>query len=338
MVGIRIADEDKANNSKQSAPIIPSLKYANTSFIQFAVVRVSFRSDSNGAWKDGNGFFVHIPGCDADVILTAGHNLCHSPRAFYTDILVTFAESTASGTAKETTVSVTGKSVFVCQEYADNPTLNVGDPGAEHDYGAIILARVQGSSAPRRPAFGWSAILGEARRIVGDMSITGYQSGVGGGAASTSTGPCATAQVRENQFEYRAAAEAGISGAPVWMGYEGIVTAVAVHNYGAPRGRVYNRGSRINHKLLRDVFRWTKVGKAGKRLGAHSLVAPQHPLGLFFPYSEPDGIFRAVVAEDEYDPSAMELDLWPVYAPPLLAPSTEETGQFPLYAFQSKGR
>jgi V8-like Glu-specific endopeptidase len=166
-----------------------------------------------------------MPGARHDVILTAGHNLIHETKQPYGDIQVTFMD-TASRQIVERAVPVDSVHVHICSTYKENPTLSVTASEAPNDYGAIILEREAGR--PAHPSFGWSAILGDEKVIEGEVGVTGYQAGVGGAIASTSTGFCAEYIVTPNQLEYEAQTEEGISGAPVWIGYKGLMVALAV--------------------------------------------------------------------------------------------------------------
>jgi V8-like Glu-specific endopeptidase len=179
-------------------------------------------STTKGSPKSGNGFFIHIPGTENDVVLTAGHNLIDETKKLYGQVSVSFFDP-ASRQFVDREVPPTA--IHICPTYKNNPTTDVKKPESRNDYGAILLAREAGH--PPHPAFGFSAMLGDEEKIQGDVSVTGYQAGTSGPPV-TSSGECINPIVTRNQLEYKVKTEAGISGSPVWIGYNGLVTSVAV--------------------------------------------------------------------------------------------------------------
>ncbi|EFW98790.1 cytochrome c oxidase assembly protein [Grosmannia clavigera kw1407] len=205
-----------------------------------------------GAEKHGNGFLVNIPNQKYDIVLTAAHNLVEKANTYTTDLRIVFAEEEKS---------IDSSMIRVCQTYLDSPSENF----AIYDYGVILLHR--NVLNPRR-GFGFGLMLGVASPPEGRLLyVSGYlpkDSGKGG-EPRRSEGNCV--QAGSSQLVYRADTEAGMSGGPVWLGFRGTETVVAIHNYGGgdeknPR----NKGTRINLEVWRTVSTWAEAMWTNKSL------------------------------------------------------------------------
>lgn len=141
--------------------------------------------------SSGNGFFVHFPGAQDDIILIAGHDLIDSAKRRYNVMTVHIAEPHSGRVVRR---SVPPDAIRTCEQYADNPS----EASAQHDYGVILLAREPGK-APRY-AFGFCLHLGHEERLDCDVGVTGFQQGKDG-PAGTSTGACVNPILSENQLE-----------------------------------------------------------------------------------------------------------------------------------------
>ncbi|KFA52152.1 hypothetical protein S40293_00518 [Stachybotrys chartarum IBT 40293] len=332
MVRNLIAEEDIATeykNPQRSEPLL-GLAFSRSALANAAAVKLSFRESSASSSKSGNGFFINIPGARKSVVLTAGHNLINvDTKQLHVNVSVTLLDPTAGSFVQR---EIPPSDIHICKSFKDNPTGSVSHPEARNDYGVILLDR--GNDRPPQPAFGFSTILGDEQEIRGDVSITGTKADASGPPV-TSSGACVNPIVTKNQLEYRVRTEAGMSGSVGWIGYNGLPTAVAVHNHGSEQGaNRYSRGSRINHKLLSDVFQWAEVGVKQRHLRWHSPDEPQPARNLFLAYSPDDECLRAVVEAVEDDPARMLFDVWPVYAPPVV----DGVDRAPLYALRCMGR
>jgi hypothetical protein len=126
--------------------------------------------------------------------------------------------------------------IDVCQRYLDKPD----ELNAIYDYGIIRLAR---GSKPKR-GFGFSLKLGLAPPLDENATFSDEQEAdvlqnrwlyVSGYRPddSPATGPPQKASGKclktgKSQLQYEAEAIPGISGGPVWLGYRGVETVVAI--------------------------------------------------------------------------------------------------------------
>ncbi|KAH8887284.1 hypothetical protein GQ53DRAFT_827448 [Thozetella sp. PMI_491] len=210
------------------------------------VVKLEFKK--LGEARQGNGFYVNIPNKAFDVILTAGHNLVDAPKQYCTDIRIV----TATGKTP-----VSPDMIHVCQRYSDDPS----ELNAIYDYGVILLRR----SSPTQQGFGFgcSLMLGLAQDedMLQDrlLYVSGYRPWEFPPAQPRkSEGNCVSSG--EDQLQYKAKTEEGMSGGPVWLGFRGVETVVAIHNYGADDDSQGNKGSRLNLDVWRTVCKWVNTG------------------------------------------------------------------------------
>ncbi|KAI1371258.1 hypothetical protein F4677DRAFT_457232 [Hypoxylon crocopeplum] len=248
------------------------------------VVKLTFEKLGNE--KHGNGFYVNVPNATFDVILTAGHNLVDKEKHYCSNIRI------VNDPHEKKDITVTLDMIRVCQRYFDEPE----ELNAIYDYGAILLKR---DRQKRIRGFGFNLILGLAPLPGGVLGYTEYEQKdllrdrkvyVSGytpedspsdGPPRKSEGGCIGASL--HQLRYRADTKQGMSGGPVWIGYRGVETVVAIHNYGAETQSQGNRGSRLSLKVWRTIFEWLDVGWYNKSL--HYRGSPTCSMHLHLPYN-----------------------------------------------------
>ncbi|KAI1103040.1 hypothetical protein F4804DRAFT_342806 [Jackrogersella minutella] len=243
------------------------------------VVKLSF--EKLGGEKHGNGFYVNVPNTAFDVIFTAGHNLVDAPRNYCSNIRI------INDPFKKNDISVTPDMIRVCEKYFEDPD----ELNDVHDYGVILLKR---GTKERHRGFGFNLILGLAplrdnsTTTAGDMErdilqdsvvyVSGYMPGDSPSdkPPRRSEGRCVRTFAR--QLQYKADAMQGMSGGPVWLGFRGVETVVAIHNYGPKKEGQGNRGSRLNLNFWHTIFGWLDVGWPGKSL--HYRGSPTYSMHL----------------------------------------------------------
>ncbi|KAG8532881.1 uncharacterized protein KY384_002759 [Bacidia gigantensis] len=280
------------------------------------VVKLEFNKLGEG--KHGNGFYINIPNSKHDVILTAGHNLVDAPNHFCTQIriITPLAE-----------IPVSNNNLRVCERYKVEPNEN----NAIYDYGVILLDRDR--KAPRR-GFGFNLMLGLAAsregRKEGDvlqnraLSVSGYkpqdspQNSKPTNLPRRAEGSCVKAN--SYQLMYSAKTEEGMSGGPVWLGFRGVETVVAVHNYGAEDSGEGNRGSRLNLDLLTTIFGFDDLKLGWTNVSLQYLGSPAYSmhLHLYSPSSTAPGKIAPEGRVRVGKPGRLEtwFDVLPVSAPP----------------------
>lgn len=87
-------------------------------------------------------------------------------------------------------------------------------------------------------------------------------------------------------------------------------------NYGS-------RGTRVNQKVLEEIFQWVGVFQRAKTLQVRAVKIP-YPLSLT--WSQEDQVLRVVVQQST-DPALMQFDVLPVYGPPVI-PGNPITAEF----------
>ncbi|KAK4112068.1 hypothetical protein N656DRAFT_845391 [Canariomyces notabilis] len=227
-------------------------------------------SDEPHAGDDATetGFYINLPGTTHDVILTAGHNLIDKDGHRSTNLVVLSSDGNDN-------IAITEDSVKISERYIKRPV----DSNAVHDYGAILIPRQ--NSQPPRPGFGFSLMLGidskdratkdpKDEYLSGAIFVSGYRGSTPPGKPDLSSGTCT---IRPEQLEYTVKTQVGLSGSPVWTAYNGVETVVAIHNHGQnSSGR--SRGTRLNLRVMRDIFRWASIDCFSQKLriqqqGAH---------------------------------------------------------------------
>ncbi|THU77782.1 hypothetical protein K435DRAFT_769997 [Dendrothele bispora CBS 962.96] len=223
---------------------------------------VQLHFKSMGDNSTGSGFFLNIPDLkDYELILTAAHNLI-DPSGKKVECL-------EIDDRYQNKLEFGDKDCWWCPEY---PT----SQKPEHDYAAI---RVKRSESVR--GFGFSMRLGEGDHLSETVGVTGYRN-IEPRQPSTSMGSVVVCFGSAHELvEYRATTEQGISGSAVWMGFNGVPTAIAIHNRRPQSKKGGSRGSRLTPKVLREVFQWLGVGKYEVKLQAQAFA------GMFLPANMP---------------------------------------------------
>ncbi|KAI1076035.1 hypothetical protein F5B20DRAFT_557248 [Whalleya microplaca] len=280
------------------------------------VVKLSF--EKLGCEKYGNGFYVNVPNATFDVIFTAGHNLVDKPQHYCSNIRIINATNE---------ITVTPNMVRVCQRYFDDPD----ELNSIYDYGVILLKR---SRQERVRGFGFNLMLGLAP-LLGEVPISsgeaekdmlqdrlvyvcGYtpEDSPSDGSPRRSEGQCI--RTYQHQLQYKADTKPGMSGGPVWIGFRGVETVVAIHNYGAGTESQGNRGSRLNLNVWRTVFEWLGLGWYGKSL--HYRGSRNYSMHLHVPQTSTPGSITNEGRVRVGKPGLVEtlFDVLPVAAKPKL--------------------
>ncbi|KAL6696317.1 hypothetical protein J3F84DRAFT_348532 [Trichoderma pleuroticola] len=320
------ADRDASRDDEISPEEEERLKLSKTQDRQKWIVRLQFKQ--NGEDKEGNGFYVNIPHPTHHVIFTAGHNLVGVKKE---DLKIYQASKNTNPKPAEFYVSAVYQ-----KKYADergNPKKATQEQ-EEADFGIVLVEK--NLKYPYR-GFGFALKLGFDVLDQAHFDFIGYKDAddeTGGDDdndddndenqtqdqskdkkpkwdAFTSEGKCTACLA--NQLEYEMETEKGFSGAPVIMPHKDRDTAVAIHNYG-PSNRRKSRGTRINEKLLNEVYGWLQIGFYDKALQASmtSLGPLQERLYLVF---TPDS--NHAVVRLGYDQEIVtKFDILPAYAPP----------------------
>ncbi|KAF3059215.1 cytochrome c oxidase assembly protein [Daldinia childiae] len=198
------------------------------------VVKLTF--EKLGSEKHGNGFYVNVPNAAYDVILTAGHNLVDKPEHYCSNIKI------VQDPSEEKDIDVKPEMIRVCRKYFEDP-----DELKEiYDYGAILLRR---PSPKRHRGFGFHLMLGlppqlgkgaaytedEDKDILrGEkVNVCGYtpedsppDKSNPNNSPRKSEGRCIGTNL--HQLRYDADTKPGMSGGPVWVGFRGVETIVAI--------------------------------------------------------------------------------------------------------------
>lgn len=257
------------------------------------------------------------------MILTAGHNLINPKQQFSQKL-------TILGRVPGENIDV-GNSYEIPDDYKRDPQPS----NAVNDYGVILLPRT--GNKPR-PGFGFSLKLAFINDLEGDVRVTGYRDVTPACRPITSSG---SSTCTLDQILYRASTEQGMSGSPVWVSYSGFETVVAIQyaqtslgmnianslilcnsNHAPESIGKGNRGTRLNLKVLLDVFRWANVGWKSKAVKVWDPSAP--PQGLYLRFSDYYEEARVRVAADNLETA---FDIVPAYTQPTTAK------KLPCYVF-----
>lgn len=94
------------------------------------------------------------------------------------------------------------------------------------------------------------------------------------------------------------------------------LTLACFSNYGPriKRPKYGSRGTRVNLKVLEEIFQWVGVSKKAKTLQVRGVKIP-YPLSLT--WSQEDQALRVVVQQST-NPALMKFDVLPVYGPPVV--------------------
>ncbi|KKP00158.1 hypothetical protein THAR02_07742 [Trichoderma harzianum] len=312
-------DIDASRDDDISPKEVERLKLSKTQDRQRWIVRLLFKQ--NGEDREGNGFYVNIPHPTHHIILTAGHNLVGVKKE---DLKIYQSSKNTSPDPAEFYVSTVYQKKYTDERGKPKKATQEQE---EADFGVILVK--QNFKYPYL-GFGFALKLGFDVLDQARFDLTGYKDADDNDDnndenqgpdqsnkekpkwdAVTSEGKCTVCL--PNQLEYEMETEKGFSGAPVIMPHKAHDTAVAIHNYGPSSGR-RSRGTRINEKLLDEVYGWLQIGFYDKALQASmtSLDPLQERLYLVF---TPDSN-RAVVRLGYDQEVVTKFDILPAYAPP----------------------
>ena len=119
---------------------------------------------------------------------------------------------------------INDEDIRISKKYEENPT----SASAVDDYGIIMIPKPPRTSRPR-PGLGFALKLADEDRFDKSLSVTAYRSGAPQGSRpTTSSGKCVNPIINRNQLEYLVETGAGVSGCPVWLGYNRYPTVVAI--------------------------------------------------------------------------------------------------------------
>ncbi|KAI0449236.1 hypothetical protein F5B21DRAFT_61451 [Xylaria acuta] len=281
------------------------------------IVKLRFKQgDTNYLY--GTGFYVNIPDAENHVILTAGHNLIDANRNLSQNLVI-LRPSKSKLPTDEIDPASNDLKFFISSSYKETPS----NTNAENDYGVVLVPKTNNSS---RRGFGFALKLGHDDLYKEKLSISGYRVETKPGQPVTSTGRCIGC--REHQLEYKVKTERGLSGSAVFTAYKGHDTAIAIHNHGPERRGRGSRGTRLNEKVLEEIFDWINVGYRNKSLKVFpspkvSPGVPDDGLYLRFRPDEEHGWVR--LGHKELETS---FDIFPAYAPTPNVPNNH------LYVFR----
>ncbi|KAI0121865.1 hypothetical protein F4814DRAFT_406812 [Daldinia grandis] len=231
------------------------------------VVKLVF--EKLGDEKHGSGFYVNVPNASYDIILTAGHNLVDKPQHYCSNIKI------IQDPCENKDIDIKPEMIRVCRKYFEDPD----ELNEIYDYGAILLER---PPSKRHRGFGFHLMLGlppnlekgaaytedKDKDILWDhmVHVCGYipEESPPGKSPRRSEGKYVGAN--SHNLRYDADTRPGMSGGPVWVGFRGVETIVAIHTYGEAKEDKGNRGARMNLNIWRETFEWLNVGWHGKSL------------------------------------------------------------------------
>ncbi|KAK6499519.1 hypothetical protein TWF506_004149 [Arthrobotrys conoides] len=252
----------------------------------------------------GTGFYLNIPDTKFNVVVTAGHNLINEEKVLSENIEIQEPNGKS--------IKVETSDVFISESYQKNPNAK----NAQNDYGAILTKREGVDSAK---GFGFSLKFRHEELMGLPLGVTGYRIGSDPGEPDTSSGFCTRAW--PDQVEYEVTTEKGFSGSPVYLPCKGHDVAIAIH-HGQKKKAI---GTRLNEKVLCDIFRFSRVGYENKSLQVVHNDA--HSLGMYLRFSGHGEFGRVRLGRDGLDTM---FDIFPGYSP------ASGESKDPLYVFRFK--
>ncbi|KAL7909352.1 hypothetical protein GGI35DRAFT_379318 [Trichoderma velutinum] len=314
------ADRDASWDDVISPEEEERLKLSKTQDRQKWIVRLQFKQ--NGEDREGNGFYVNIPHPTHHVILTAGHNLVGVKKE---NLKIYQALKNTSPDPAKFYVSAVYQKKYAEEQGNHKKATQEQE---EADFGAILVEK---NLKYPYLGFGFALKLGYDVLDNAHFDFIGYKEADDSAyddndenqtpdqsqkekpkwEALTSEGKCISCL--PNQLEYKMETEKGFSGAPVIMPHKDRDTAVAIHNYGPSNGRK-SRGTRINERLLDEIYGWLQIGFYDKALQASMTNIGPLPERLYLVFT-PDS--NSAVVRLGYDQEIVtKFDILPAYAPP----------------------
>ncbi|KAK6504691.1 hypothetical protein TWF481_006630 [Arthrobotrys musiformis] len=298
---------DAGWNKRPDPGVAGGLKFAKVGRRNEWIVKLQFQQ--GGKTSTGTGFYLNVPDMKSNIILTAGHNLIDEKGNESKNLEI--LRPKGSSTKEE----IIGK-FYIPKSYRENPTAK----NAINDYGAIITKRGEGVDTAK--GFGFSLKTGGENLKGRPLEVSGYRGESDPGEPHTSSGHCLRSL--PDQIEYEVMTEPGLSGSPVYLPYKGHDVAVAIH-HGHKKGKAI--GTRLDERVLCDIFRFAGVGHEGKSL---KVVHPKaHSLGMYLRFSGSGEFGRVRLGRDGLDTT---FDIFPGYSPA----SGEAKAPGPLYLFRFK--
>lgn len=174
-------------------------------------VYLEFRTEDHSS--SGSGFFLNMPSMqEHELILTSAQNLIDEKGNEVEDLRIS--------DVNQSNLEIVGQ--WYCPAYRRSRK-------PEYDYAAIKVKRTTAVAEGR--GLGFSMCLGDKERLSGRVGVTGYhhRDSPYVHAPTTSMGPILTNFGEEKEFlEYRAATDDGLTGSPVWIGYDGHPIAIGI--------------------------------------------------------------------------------------------------------------
>jgi len=198
------------------------------------ICRLDLYIDPNAPPAIGTGFFLNVPGASKDVLVTAGHNLIRPPKSpgdkpqRTQQIEVRLYDSDGN----PTTEKVEPSDYHIAAPYEQSQT----PENAVHDYGIILLDRpiVDGKPKPRE-AFGFDIVLAAMDLQSKELgtNLIAFVGGYPGILNKTPTsefrqGSGTFGRHKDRQVLYHAGTDQGMSGAPIWVNYDGEEVVVGI--------------------------------------------------------------------------------------------------------------
>ncbi|KAH8704544.1 hypothetical protein GQ44DRAFT_778001 [Phaeosphaeriaceae sp. PMI808] len=280
------------------------------------VVKLEFYKKGMWVQSFGTGFYLDLPEAkygttDANVILTAGHNLISEDGTRSKSLTVLSVD-------KPKGWLVGDKYVRICPDYEKSPEEN----GSPFDWGVIFepketakprsrkdkKAKKDRKDKPRAAGFQFNLLYAvdppsyreeNALRqfMEAGILISGYiaQREIGDPIFSSRTGR----PVGWRQLEYNASTQQGMSGSPVWATCDGQPTVVGIHTTGPSEWEPdTNQGVRLNFDVLEQLFDWAGVARRSKSLKVDDLKR-FHDEGLYLRFSSPEAFGRVRLGAHE---------------------------------------
>jgi V8-like Glu-specific endopeptidase len=184
-----------------------------------------------GEPKFGNGFYLNVPDAKSYVILTAAHNLIDDNGNPSKELHVVRREGD-----KGDRIPPTNLTTFVCPDY--KPSATKGRPKgttADSDYGVLLTpkpseASKDGGRSYIGIGFGFALKLSHEDLCGANLDLCGYVSQEEKANAQDSldarSGLCLDAS--DGSLEYDMHTMPGLSGSPIFKGYKGHETVVAI--------------------------------------------------------------------------------------------------------------
>ncbi|KAJ5435576.1 hypothetical protein N7445_006461 [Penicillium cf. griseofulvum] len=252
-------------------------------------VKLQFKQ--GGDTRTGTGFYINIPDTDLFVILTAGHNLIDDQGSLSKELEVLHQPEAIVGT-------------YISPEYRKQPT----EQNAINDYGAILQRKPDNRESR---GFGFALQLAFERLRGQKLDVVGYGELDDPGDPKLDTGKCIF-NGQDQRLEYDVGTRKGLSGSPVFMPYKGHETVVAIHNHGPKMAGRGSRGTRLNLKVLLQIFEWAGILHRDKCLKVFNKTRSPKGDELYLRFTPGRKFARVQKGQNGLETS---FDVFPAYAP-----------------------